>query len=436
MSGMLRLLLSALCLCVVTLAQAPPKVVSSTPRNGAAVDPATSELVVTFDQDMSRRGYSICGGGPSFPKIDGRPKWPRYRKLVIPVKLEPDQEYELSLNCGAARKIMSKEGVRLPPYQWTFTTLPATLRPWPEQQARNRAAYDRLAELLDASYAYRDRVVPGWSPLLAKEGKRMLDARVDRSFAKAAAATLSAAQDQHVTVRYKDQIYASYEPLVEPLFRTFAVRRTFALDQVSPRVFRGHTDDGVGYLLITGWQEDVDVERLLGAIAEMMSMKALILDVRPNVGGDERIAKRVASWFVKGERVYAKQQLIGPSGLGEVVERKIVGNDETFGRPTVVLTGPRVMSSCESFVLMMKQAEGVQVVGQPTRGSSGNPIEHDLGNGVYVKLPSWRALRLDGSCFEGEGVAPDVLVPCTSRDLETGEPTLEKALALLRARIK
>ena len=49
------------------------------------------------------------------------------------------------------------------------------------------------------------------------------------------------------------------EPLVEPLFRTFAVRRTFALDQVSPRVFRGHTDDGVGYLLITGWQEDVDV---------------------------------------------------------------------------------------------------------------------------------------------------------------------------------
>ena len=85
---------------------------------------------------------------------------------------------------------------------------------------------------------------------------------------------------------------------------------------------------------------------------------------------------------------------------------------------------------------MMKQAEGVQIVGQPTRGSSGNPIEHDLGNGVYVKLPSWRALRLDGSCFEGEGVAPDVLVPCTSRDLETGEPTLEKALALLRARIK
>ena len=85
---------------------------------------------------------------------------------------------------------------------------------------------------------------------------------------------------------------------------------------------------------------------------------------------------------------------------------------------------------------MMKQADGVQVIGQKTRGSSGNPVEHDLGNGVFVKLPSWQALRPDGSCFEGEGIAPDVSVPCTSRDLETSEPTLEKALELLRARVK
>ena len=61
---------------------------------------------------------------------------------------------------------------------------------------------------------------------------------------------------------------------------------------------------------------------------------------------------------------------------------------------------------------------------------------HDLGNGVSINLPSWQALRPDGTCFEGDGIAPDVVVPCTSRDLEVGEPTLEKALALLRARLK
>ncbi|MEC8253498.1 MAG: S41 family peptidase, partial [Planctomycetota bacterium] len=96
----------------------------------------------------------------------------------------------------------------------------------------------------------------------------------------------------------------------------------------------------------------------------------------------------------------------------------------------------RVMSSCESFVLMMNQSDGVQIVGQNKRGSSGNPVEHDLGNGGQVQLPSWRALRPDGSCFEGEGIQPDVHVPCTSRDLQEGEPTLHKALELLRQRIK
>ncbi|MEC8253668.1 MAG: S41 family peptidase [Planctomycetota bacterium] len=433
---MVRLLLSVLCWCVASASQAPPKVVSMTPRNGGTVAPGVTELVVTFDQDMSRRGYSVCGGGPAFPKIEGRPKWPRDRKLVIPVRLQPDHEYELSLNCASARKIQSKAGTSLTPTKWSFTTLPAKLRPWPEQQQRNRDAFDRLQALLQSSYAYRDRVVADWAALLGEQGARLLQARTDRAFAKAAAALLEAARDQHVSVRYKDRVYATEQTLVEPLYRTFATRRLFDLEQVSTRVFRGSTDDGIGYLMITGWQADVDPERLLGAIAEMMSMKALILDVRPNLGGDEQIARRVASWFVKGEKVYAKHQSIGPNGLGEVQERKVVGNEETFSRPTVVLTGPRVMSSCESFVLMMKQADGVQIVGQKTRGSSGNPVEHDLGNGVRVQLPSWRALRPDGSCFEGEGIQPDVHVPCTSRDLQEGEPTLHKALELLRQRIK
>ena len=168
----------------------------------------------------------------------------------------------------------------------------------------------------------------------------------------------------------------------------------------------------------------------------MMAHKALVIDVRPNTGGDERIARRVASWFVEGEQVYAKHRTIGEGGPSEPIARTVTGSDERFTLPTVVLSGPRVMSSNESFVLMMKQAEGVQVVGQKTRGSSGNPVTHELGNGVSIQLPSWQALRPDGTCFEGEGIAPDVFVPCTSRDLQIGEPTLQKALALLREQLK
>ena len=93
------------------------------------------------------------------------------------------------------------------------------------------------------------------------------------------------------------------------------------------------------------------------------------------------------------------------------------------------------MSSNEAFVLMMKQARDAIIVGQKTYGSSGNPKPHDLGNDVTIMLPSWQVLRPDGSCWEGEGIAPDVPVPCTSRDFETRDPTLYKALELLRSKI-
>jgi hypothetical protein len=49
-------------------------------------------------------------------------------------------------------------------------------------------------------------------------------------------------------------------------------------------------------------------------------------------------------------------------------------------------------------------------------------------------LPTWRSRCAgpDGSCFEGEGLQPDVIVACTPQDLEHGDPILEQALAILR----
>ena len=245
LADMLRASLSSLFLVAAVVAQtgppalAPPKVVSMKPRDGGVLDPAATELVVTFDRDMFRGGYSVCGGGPDFPKIEGRPKWRGDRTLVIPVTLEPDHEYELSLNCSSGRNIKSKDGVRLTPTRWRFTTLPSKLRPWSEQQRRNQAAFAKLRELIQTRYAYRERVVEDWPARFEQASARVTNARTDRAFAVAVRDLLAAAADQHISVRYGDKVYAPYQPLVEPLYRTFAVRRTFELQRVSDRVFRG-----------------------------------------------------------------------------------------------------------------------------------------------------------------------------------------------------
>lgn len=421
------------------ITKTPPKVVAMTPDNHAtAVDPSVTELVVEFDQDMDRGGHSICGGGVTFPKFMTRPRWDGHRKLVMTVMLKPDQDYELSLNCKSVRTIRSKIGVLLPLTKWRFTTLPKNPRPVAEQRQRNEAALARLVTLLDESYSYRDRKVKDWGALRKQHREVLLGARTDRAFAVAATKMLAAAEDLHLSLGYAGKVYATWKPVIEPLYRTFAVRRLFKLGKVSGRAFQSRTDDGIGYFLITEWHEAIDPERLIGAIAEMMDAKALIIDVRPCRGGDEQIARRIASWFVEGTHVYARDRTrIGPGkdGFSEVHDRKITGHDAAFDRPVAVLSGPRVMSVNESFVLMMKQARDAIIVGQATYGASGKPKEYALGNDVTITLPSRQELLPDGTCFEGKGIEPDVFVPCTSRDFKTRDPSLDKALQLLRARI-
>jgi C-terminal processing protease CtpA/Prc len=60
---------------------------------------------------------------------------------------------------------------------------------------------------------------------------------------------------------------------------------------------------------------------------------------------------------------------------------------------------------------------------------------HELPNGVTIVVPSWQDLRMDETCVEGEGIAPDVLVESDAKQLETKDPILERALSILREKV-
>ena len=81
---------------------------------------------------------------------------------------------------------------------------------------------------------------------------------------------------------------------------------------------------------------------------------------------------------------------------------------------------------------MIKQIPNCKLIGEKSYGSSGNPKPYDLGNGVEVFLPSWKAMRPDGTCFEGEGISPHITVEVTQNELLTHDPILEAALNILR----
>jgi RNA polymerase sigma-70 factor (ECF subfamily) len=86
---------------IVTPDDAPPVVVEASPRAGSTdVDPATTELKVTFSKDMQDKSWSWAQISDStFPKVTSKPHYEAdHRTCTLPVKLEPNHTYILQLN--------------------------------------------------------------------------------------------------------------------------------------------------------------------------------------------------------------------------------------------------------------------------------------------------------------------------------------------------
>lgn len=413
----------------------PPVVIELSPAHQASeVDPNIAEIRVTFDRDMATRGYSLCGGGPKFPKMRGKPRWLNARTLVARVRLEADHEYEMSLNCRSATNFQAADGTPLAPVPWKFTTGKRRLRL--QQREINRKAQKELMETLKEEYAYYDRKGLNWRTLERRFRKRLTNAGNTRRWIEIVAEMLRPAEDPHLWMEYGGSTTGTHRRKVTPNIDMRGLARVLPnLKQRNRTVWTALTDGNIGYLLITSWSADrkEDLAVVQSVLEEFKKTKGLLLDVRPNSGGDESLAREVAAWFVSGEKVYAKHAYRNKnarSGFSTPVSRKIAGNKlpRRYQKPVRVLMGPANMSSCEAFLLMMKQGRDVRLIGERSYGSSGNPKPHELVNGVTVFVPSWKAMRPDETPFEGQGIAPDLEVRAARHDLQLDDPIVRRAL--------
>ncbi len=304
----------------------------------------------------------------------------------------------------------------------------------------NAAAVDTLQEAIDNKYSYRDRLGLDWPSLFESERADLETAGTPQEFAGRAAELLRAAKDVHIWLDVEGgRRVATERPPREVNFNK-DVLRTIVSDvmQHGPCMATGRIGENIGYVLIGSWEREkcvlVETE-FPEVIADLSATAGLVIDVRPNTGGDERIARTVAQFFATGPVVYAKRELRdadAPGGftpLQDVVLTPAKGI-APYGKPTAVLTGPVNMSSNEAFLLMMRAA-GATLVGENTLGASGNPQPVELGNGVTVYLPSWRAYQADGNPLEGVGLTPDVEVATNAADLPAKDPVLEAAVSVV-----
>jgi beta-lactamase regulating signal transducer with metallopeptidase domain len=105
-------------------AAAPPTIVATSPAVGATeVDPALTEITVTFNQDMGG-GFSWTGGGPEYPptRKDSKIQWRDKRTCVLPVNLEAGHYYRVGINSTSHQNFRSATGAAALPSAIFFTT--------------------------------------------------------------------------------------------------------------------------------------------------------------------------------------------------------------------------------------------------------------------------------------------------------------------------
>lgn len=186
--------------------------------------------------------------------------------------------------------------------------------------------------------------------------------------------------------------------------------------------------------------------------SEIAKADSMILDLRDNGGGSTGIGYRILSFLVdkpfKGSKWFTREyhpsfrpwgrpeKTYGSEDAYEVKLdeiKRMRGDAEPFLKPVVVLTSPRTGSAAEDFLVAFKPLNRGLIIGEPSTGSTGQPLVISLPGGGAARICSKHDTFADGTAFVGIGVIPNILVSPKITDFTKGKDTvLEAALLELR----
>ncbi|MEU4211299.1 S41 family peptidase [Streptomyces sp. NPDC026206] len=229
--------------------------------------------------------------------------------------------------------------------------------------------------------------------------------------------------------------------------------RTWGQGKGKGKIAFAELPDGTGYLRLTGFvnytddhtfeADSAELDRALDAVftpgrtTGPKALRGLVLDLRLNGGGSDRLGLRVAerltdrpyTAYLKHARNDPKDpRTFTPAEAVQVVPHKA----GAYTGPVAVLTGRLTISAGETTTqALMGRTPAAVRIGQNTNGSFSDVLERRLPNGWRFGLPNEEFLSAaDGrTTYDGDGIAPDVRTPVfTEEDLASGrDPALTEA---------
>jgi len=185
-------------------------------------------------------------------------------------------------------------------------------------------------------------------------------------------------------------------------------------------------------------QVDTELDKI-----DLDALTGMILDLRYNMGGDDTnaypIVSRLIDRPVTGSTWSTREYLPALASWGQP-ERSYQGDTvriepsarRRYTGPLVVLTGPNTMSTSEDFLIPLDYSGRALLIGEPTAGTTGNPVNVQLPGGAILRVCSKRDTYPDGGQFVGRGIQPDITVhPSVPGVRAHRDEVLEKAVEVL-----
>jgi len=262
---------------------------------------------------------------------------------------------------------------------------------------------------------------------------------------------LGVLEDWHVSVKRPDGTWAQTTPEDYESNYTSSPRNRYTLDgagyeMVGDIIWHAWLTGDIAYIRVDSLESQYDsvFQNQIGDLFVTYENAAgMIIDIRPNNGGNEENAKEIASRFAAAGTTYGYTENRIPGSFPAAFEDAVPHTLEPSSKmhytgPVVCLIGPRCMSSAEWFALMMRDVNAV-LIGARTRGASGFPREISLSNGMAVNVPRWIAYQYDywleeWICIEDIGVEPDVAVSTEESFDDSRDYVVEAALSELGVR--
>jgi hypothetical protein len=321
--------------------------------------------------------------------------------------------------------------------------------------------FDVLCEIFDKGYAsfeekgidwksrckeYRLRVSANSSDpelfyIMTELLKPLNDAHVKLK-AKKLDSSFSATRESRIMKEFQSILREERKPMLSAMTENTLTKNDFEpIKELGPKfrdkkLFSYTKSANIGYLrffrsfgkilLMNGPSVNKHLTSIFNSFEDL---DAVIVDVRFNIGGEDRFSQNVAGRFIEKETVGFMKQTRKDGIFGGMETRMIKPKGKkAFLNKVVLLTNDRTVSAADVLALMMNEFPNVTIIGERSNGSYSDLNSKILPNGWKLTLSNQRYFSASNKNYEGYGTPVDIEVKDTFENIQKKEDAV-----LLRA---